>query len=1096
VDERSALDEAIDGLEALRGRLGSAAVDAAIEALRRHAAPAAAGPRLRQVSVLFADVADSTAMLGRVGAEDSADLLGRALQAFAGAVRRWDGEVLRFTGDGIKAAFGTRGLREDEAERAVRAGLQILADARAHAEHVRRELGVEGFGVRVGIHTGQVLLGAGAEAERSAMGQAVHLAARMEQSAPVGRLRVSDATWALVRGLFRASAQPPLLVKGLDAPLQTWLVEGVEGGPEPSVRRGVDGVAPPMIGRDAEFAQLLGRHRRAAAERRLGALLVLGDAGVGKTRLRLELLAALGLREGDAGLLQARAHPSGPLQPHGLLRQLLARWLGIPDDLSAAAARERLVAGLAPWLGAGAATQAPRIGHLIGLDFADHPAVQALGPAALRHEAFAALRAALHERARRTPLLLVLDDLHWADEASLAFVQELLLPADVPLFVLLLARPALRDRAVAIDAETLTLAPLPEADGRTLVAALLQPLPAPPPALCRLLLERADGNPFFLEALVRMLIDDGVIDAAGRPWRLHAERLAGLSVPSTLVGVLQARLDALAAPERAALQSASIVGPVFWDAALVAVDSLAPLSVPALEQRALVHPRSASAFAQTAEHAFAHQLLHDTTYATVLKAARREGHARVARWLAERVSDRAAEFLAITAQHFEHAGDSAQALDYWDLAQHSAYVRYANAEGLHFGERALAQPALADPRWRFVLLSHRHELLGRMDRTDEAAQTLAEMAAWAETCDDDAMRAEVSAARMLQADHAGRPDEAARLAAEALAHVQRAAGPEASSAGALAHGELAWLALQRQDFDETAAQVAAGLVHARVAAGVARRHGGYAGYEKQLRAIAIDALIEQDRYADALAAVHEGLTALQGSGGSLHDRFNLLLRQSAAQRELGRVADAQAGAEEALAIARTIGSARLQVSALLTVADASMACEDLERTAALLAEAGMSTTAGGVEYEQPRIDELRGLLAQARGDVAAARQCWQRAREQFAAQQRDEAARRVGVRLARLDLAAGNAAAARAAVDAALGAGGARLPVLSPVALLDCHRVLVALDDGRAAAVLAALATRLDAQLAALPDAAARERLLRAVPHWRAVHALRRATGR
>ena len=218
----SALATAIAQLEAQRGVLGDAAVDAAVRALRgslQEVPAPAAGPRLRLVSVLFVDVADSTAMLERVSAEDSLALVSDALEMFARIVRSHGGQVLRFTGDGLKAAFGSVRLREDDAAQAVRAGLRILEAAAEHAERVARPLGLERFGVRAGIHTGMVLLGGGVDEDRGAIGHAVHLAARMEQSAPVGRLRISRETYEQVRGLFRFEPQPPLVVKGHDAPL-------------------------------------------------------------------------------------------------------------------------------------------------------------------------------------------------------------------------------------------------------------------------------------------------------------------------------------------------------------------------------------------------------------------------------------------------------------------------------------------------------------------------------------------------------------------------------------------------------------------------------------------------------------------------------------------------------------------------------------------------------------------------------------------------------------------------------------------------------------------------------------------------------------
>ena len=200
----------------------------------------------RLVTVVFADVVGSTALAQGLGAEDTLAVLGGALQRMADLVEAHQGRVLRFTGDGVKAAFGMDRAREDDAERAVRAGLAIVQAARTLAETAREQHGVTDFAVRVGVHTGDVALGAGVEADDTAMGAAVHIAARMEQSAPPGALRISHDTWNHVRGLFEVEAQAPLEVKGVAAPMSTYLVRAARDRRVASVERGLQGLHTPL----------------------------------------------------------------------------------------------------------------------------------------------------------------------------------------------------------------------------------------------------------------------------------------------------------------------------------------------------------------------------------------------------------------------------------------------------------------------------------------------------------------------------------------------------------------------------------------------------------------------------------------------------------------------------------------------------------------------------------------------------------------------------------------------------------------------------------------------------------------------------------
>jgi len=393
--------------------------------------------------VLFADVVGSTAMANGMAAEDTLGLLSAALRRMAALIEAHQGRVLRFTGDGVKAAFGMDETREDDAERAVRAGLAILAAGREQAEAAARLHGITDFAVRVGVHSGDVALGEGVEDDNTAMGAAVNIAARMEQHAPPGGLRISHDTWSQVRGLFELEAQPPLLVKGIEAPMQTYLVRAALQRGAASVERGLQGLATPMVGRDAELQRLLLTVAQARQTRQLQALTLIGDAGLGKSRLLREAMAALQ----DCRLLTLRSQPDSQLRPWGLLRSLLALQCGVADTDSADVAKRKVVEGLSPWFAERGERQAQLIGQLSGLDFADSPTVKGLDPRSLRDQALMALRAYLQALAAQgsgLPVLIV-EDLHWADDSSLDLLKHLLAhAAELPLALLMTARPTLQ----------------------------------------------------------------------------------------------------------------------------------------------------------------------------------------------------------------------------------------------------------------------------------------------------------------------------------------------------------------------------------------------------------------------------------------------------------------------------------------------------------------------------------------------------------------------------------------------------------------------------------------------------------------------------
>jgi class 3 adenylate cyclase len=425
-----ALEQTITALQAQRALLGDELIDAALGPLQLRLAegwlaalPSEPERRLRQVSVLFLDIVGSTHLIQHLEPEEVQQVIDGVLTAFSGIVAQHGGEVLSYAGDGMKTAFGAKVSREDDAERAVQCGLELLQEAARQRDAVHRRHGHDLLGARVGIHTGPVVLGGGVEGDKSLTGMAVYIAARMEQTAPAGALRISQATWALVRGVFDAEAQPPITVKGHDEPITTWLVKAAKPRVFRLPARGIAGLETPLIGREPELQRFEAAVSAMLSDRLPRSLSLLAEAGLGKSRLLREFQHSLSAHPSTWWLLPATAQPSGALQPYGLLRNLLLRRLEIADSDSADVARAKFVQGLARWLDRANDPAPELLGQLIGLDFSAAPQVLRLGTDArlLYERALTALRLWLERLAASdgSPVVLLLDDLHWADDASL-----------------------------------------------------------------------------------------------------------------------------------------------------------------------------------------------------------------------------------------------------------------------------------------------------------------------------------------------------------------------------------------------------------------------------------------------------------------------------------------------------------------------------------------------------------------------------------------------------------------------------------------------------------------------------------------------------
>ena len=721
---RQQLEQAIAAQESLRGTIDDAILDATLGALRAQLATLAPPPEIEsrraQATILFLDLAGHTELIQGRDPEEIMEIIDRALQRLSEPIGRHGGRIVRYQGDGYKAVFGLPTARENDPDSAILAALDTLAEAGAIAAELAVERGLPGFQARIGIDTGLVLIGGGTEGEDAVTGLPVNLAARLESAAAPGTILISRHTYQHVRGVFDLTALPPIEAKGFAEPVAVYRVLRRKPRSFRTRRRGVEGVETRMIGRDAELGALQEMFTALVTQGRGGSALVVGEAGVGKSRLLYEFENWGDLQPDNVQLYRGRARLETQRLPYGLLRDVFVFRCGIHDDDNAATVRAKFVAGFHGVLGEeGEVTaKAHLVGHLLGYDFSNSPHVRPLlgDTRQLRNQAQFYLAEYFRAAAARMPVLLLLEDLHWADDSSLDAVAALLTALQRhPVMLLGAARPALYERRPGWledrpDHRRVDVALLDEDASGRLVAEIMQRAEAVPPRLQRLIVERAEGNPFYVEELIKMLIDEGVIFTGEGTWRVAADRLADIHVPPTLTGILQARLDGLPAEERATLQRASVVGRLFWDAAVDFIaggsDALHALW-PTLQRRELVFRREDTSFEGTNEYLFKHALLRDVTYESVLKRLRRDYHHRAAEWLILVAGDRVDEYADQIAAHFTAAGDTPAEANWQTRAGLQAAHRYAAPEAVRAFSRALELTPDDDHAGRYKLLAER-----------------------------------------------------------------------------------------------------------------------------------------------------------------------------------------------------------------------------------------------------------------------------------------------------------------------------------------------------------------------------------------------------
>ncbi len=666
----------------------------------------------RMVTILFSDVKGSTAMAENLDPEDVMEIMDGAFDVLIEPIYRYEGTLARLMGDAVLAFFGAPIAHEDDPERAIRAALEITAQAAEYAKRLEIERGIKGFNVRVGINTGLVVVGevgSDLRVEYTAMGDTINLAARMEQNAPPGGILITHDTYRHVRGVFDVLRQEPLTVKGKRQPVQTYLVQRAKPRAFRKGMRGVEGIETRMIGRQAELNRLQEAFYTAIEDSELQVFTITGDAGVGKSRLLHEFDLWSELLPEQFYYFKGRALQEMQTLPYSLIRDLCAFRFQIEDSDPLPAVREKLEQGaeVAFGVGEGSRMRAHFMGRLLGFEFgpSSHLAGALDDPKQIHDRGLTYLADYFRALAAQNAVLILLEDLHCADDSSLDTLNHLALAmTDHPVMIVCTARPALFERRPHWGEgqsfhRRLPLEPLTRRNTRRLLEEILQKVDQVPETLSELVVAGAEGNPFFVEELVKMLVEDGVILKGQEQWGVEPERLTEVRVPPTLRGVLQARLDRLPLQDRTVLQQASVVGRLFWDRAVVRLGESAPEHVEqagvlnalsALRGREMVYQRETTAFAGAQEYIFTHAVLREVTYESVLKRLRRVYHGLVADWLMEQAGERAAEYTGLIADHLELAGRSAKAIEYLVRAGDRARSLYAHQEAIQAYRRALA----------------------------------------------------------------------------------------------------------------------------------------------------------------------------------------------------------------------------------------------------------------------------------------------------------------------------------------------------------------------------------------------------------------------
>ncbi len=696
------LKKAIKALESHRSILGDSVVNSSVKVMKEKIAVLKFKARdrskqlRRYVTVMFADVSGFTSICSKNDAENVTTAINTLWSALDSIIVSNGGFVDKHIGDCVMAVWGLDGVREDDSARAIRAALAI--------QNATKSISIDSaglippFSLRTGIHSGHVFITSiGLNKEYTVMGDTVNVANRLQTHAPLGSVLVSYETWKHTRTDYIFQQQPPLQVKGVEKKLDTYIVKEIVSDLFSQISTSFFGIETAMVGREKELSLFLDILNSIYFTGLTGMITLVGEAGIGKSRLLHEFNRAIELDQRKAIFFNARCTPDMLDIPCAIFRDILRIKYSVKENDSIDILFRKLETGMKDIL---SVQEIHLACNFVGFDMSSSQYIQRVeGDNSLAAAGRTALVRYFKVIAEQGRTLINLEDLHWADSVSLSIIEEIVkkIPEE-KLLVICLTRPPLLERnpdwGKGLPNTFVYLEPLSSDESKSLVEVILQRIQNLSSELINLITANADGNPFYVEELIKMLVEDNVISTEN--WTVNTELFTKEKVPSTLTGVLQARLDSLSVSERNFLQLASVIGRAFWDKVIKDISIENPDKVLELlslaESHDLVHKMSFSTFSGASEYLFKHAILRDVTYETVLLKARKRYHNLVAAWLEKNSKERIDEFASIIAHHFESGEDWNNAVKWLVRSGKLAMDHSAYKEALSLFQRALKAP--------------------------------------------------------------------------------------------------------------------------------------------------------------------------------------------------------------------------------------------------------------------------------------------------------------------------------------------------------------------------------------------------------------------